>query len=870
MAGVKCAPPGVILGSVVGIVMWGAVAVAEAPPVNPYKGRQEREEVFEFARKPKVEKQGDRYVITFASKGKCDATIAVLDTDGKIIRHLASGILGPRCPAPFVPGLAQSLVWDGLDDSGRPAPAGCRVRVSLGLGAQFERYVYAAPQGVASRGPVGIAMDSNGTLYVMETATAEGRAMNIVQLKAFDREGNYLRTVIPFRADRPEEKVSAVDFLDTPDGRRIPLSAPSGFRPFAGFLLGMSRMPRHIPVITKDGRFIYVCGRAFEDPGGNKARRLLSVYTDGRAPRDQFYGPVLPEGTLGSTFLALSPDEQYVYVTCAKVHDKGPAQVVYRVQWGQKNLLKPFIGVEFEPGADNGHFNDPRGLATDAAGRLYICDYGNDRIQVFSATGEHLKTLPVKGPEQVLVHPKTGALYVLSVRDHHKTATYAELRWEVYGNKSILKFGSIEDWREVARIDLPKRERHFHDCGPVLCLDASRSQPVIWAANVGRQEPGDFLWKIVDQGERLERVEHRVRRYDRWQIKIRPCLAVDCRTDELYVIGGGVETPVRIDGQTGKATPLTLEGEAGRKALDMVGAIALGPEGMLYLRSAKMLPKRERLWMIRRFDRQGRLVPFQEAGEFIETGGKKQTTPWNELPCSFAVDAKGKIYVIGRFSREVEKCHLDLYSAEGKLLRKGLVELTASPGCVRVDGAGRLYVADTIRPRASAFPSFYPNDPRKHLYRWYGTLFRFQSEGGSVLEAGQLGTEYLARYDRPAEVWGALWGFYGISPMPQQAGCQCVTADFDTDDWGRCWVPDVPGNCVAVLDAAGNVLMRFGSYGNWDARGAGSTVPDPPIPLWHPDRVAVSDSHAYVLDSYNRRVVQVNLVYAATAEVPVP
>ena len=39
--------------------------------------------------------------IAFASKGWCDATVAIESTDGKILRHLASGVLGPKAPPPF-------------------------------------------------------------------------------------------------------------------------------------------------------------------------------------------------------------------------------------------------------------------------------------------------------------------------------------------------------------------------------------------------------------------------------------------------------------------------------------------------------------------------------------------------------------------------------------------------------------------------------------------------------------------------------------------------------------------------------------------------------------------------------------------------
>ena len=37
-------------------------------------------------------------------------------------------------------------------------------------------------------------------------------------------------------------------------------------------------------------------------------------------------------------------------------------------------------------GTDNAHFNEPRGIAFDGEGRLYVSDYGNHRIQVYSVT----------------------------------------------------------------------------------------------------------------------------------------------------------------------------------------------------------------------------------------------------------------------------------------------------------------------------------------------------------------------------------------------------------------------------------------------------------------------------------------------------
>ncbi len=123
------------------LIPIGPIVAAEPDgpvPANPFQGMQAREEVFAFAEKPDVTRQGDTWIITFASKAACDATVTIIGPDGRPMCHLASGVLGRNAPYPFQQGsLSQKLEWDGLDDRGEPAPAGCKARVSLGLKASF-------------------------------------------------------------------------------------------------------------------------------------------------------------------------------------------------------------------------------------------------------------------------------------------------------------------------------------------------------------------------------------------------------------------------------------------------------------------------------------------------------------------------------------------------------------------------------------------------------------------------------------------------------------------------------------------------------------------------------------------------------------
>ena len=78
-----------------------------------------------FSAKPTAARDGDKVKITFTVSAPTDVEVAVLDPAGKVVRHLAAGVLGAKNPPPepLVAGLAQSLVWDGKDDAGKPPPA---------------------------------------------------------------------------------------------------------------------------------------------------------------------------------------------------------------------------------------------------------------------------------------------------------------------------------------------------------------------------------------------------------------------------------------------------------------------------------------------------------------------------------------------------------------------------------------------------------------------------------------------------------------------------------------------------------------------------------------------------------------------------
>jgi len=246
----------------------------KAAPVNPCNKMQEREEVFAFAQKPTVKKKGDTWVITFASKGKCDATVSIIGPKGHVIRHLASGVLGANAPHPFKQNsLSQKLEWDGEIDDRKKAPAGCRVRVSLGLKAEHER---------------DLAWDPLPATYL-------------------EKDGKYFRTFWPPPADTPEAKLKelGVEFASTTWGDKVPFGKNS-----YSVLSVRNRKGKKPEIFSKSG------------PTLEKAKSAISALFGDKAPprKVAFPPPELPRNKSHPWYernprLAVNPRTEELYVS---------------------------------------------------------------------------------------------------------------------------------------------------------------------------------------------------------------------------------------------------------------------------------------------------------------------------------------------------------------------------------------------------------------------------------------------------------------------------------------------------------------------------------------------------------------------------
>lgn len=932
----------------------------ESEPIKE-EWRIKREAVYEFIKKPKISNEGNNVSISFETKGFCDVTIAIEDNTNKIVRHLACGVLGNNAPEPFIKNTKeQKIIWDGKDDLGRyiDNKESYVVRVSLGLKPQMERSLLWSPKrranGEVSKGVV-IRAAPEG-VYVSDG----GQAPDHIRL--FSHNGDYIKTVYPFPAKSIKDLKGLIMTPFPQDGKILPV------KPSYQMCTLLTSGDNALNINFKDGSYFHASmdpchkgehARGIYDfalkngkiaVGANRLNRLTPEGTSGGL---NFYGPWIcfqkaggifkpQESTLSMNLggyeilthlkpnkMAFNPNGKILYLTrytenfsLDGLSHNYWQHGVYRMNYEEDKEPELFLG-NTKKGSDSEHFSMPADIACDSKGRIYVADFGNHRVQIFSEEGKLLKTIPVECPTQVILSPadeiyvstwdllgsreetqiKSEKPFVLrkfkSFEEPTLLETYslpiAETRAKFYQNVEI------DFWAEALTIwvtpglvpinDQPN-EKRLRSAGITISTLKNKSFELTKSFE---KESASTVIETMAPGSNRQR------------------LYFDPKKELLYVGEGGYffQDVLTIDINTGKTKKINLPFDAEDMAFDI--------NGLAYLRSEKFLVRYEpETWREVPFDygeerdkityntsssrREGRAVSgislpvnsnWHHGGMHIAPSGNIVVgclfsyAPLGKPPRGMVVanyenKYKPELYP-GRVTHAVYGCeYVHVWDKFGKLIYEDAIKGLGTLNGVAIDNQNNLYVL-------SAAPRH--NGDKQPFNYLAGTMMKFKPGKGKLISDEPSAPVPLPTDEKPkrtpdltnlpgnAWVEGAEWFYGGIGWHGKNngVGCGCRNTRFALDYFGRSFAPEIDRYSVAVIDTAGNLILRIGTYGNIDdgkpliAEGGPAntrSIGGDEVAFVHPAYVATqTDRRVFVADISNYRIASVLLGYNVTESI---
>jgi hypothetical protein len=945
-------------------ILWAAACAAPVFGGALDEFRVKRTETFEFAAngKPRVTREGDRITIAFAVKAPCDAVVAIEGPDGRIVRHLACGVLGDNAPAPFARGtLEQSIVWDGKNDQDEYVDNKDQlgVRVSLGLKAAFEKTLYWEPKRrhgmhapVMQSAPEGV--------YVYDG----GNGIDFVKL--YNHDGSYQRMLYPFPGDRIGQVKGLPQVTYPQDGATLPKKATflqqtfltcgnlygyeyPGKYPFGAEQAGGNS---HYGMYNNAASFLAVAGTRLV----LGKTYLFRMATDGSSGGLDAEGPAVALVTKGRGFdtggrmvgvaphsAALSPDGKTLYLAgylvCHLSH--ASADIIGNGEWDAFHAVyKMDVAGEKPPelfagsaevgksGADNKSFNVPASVAVDKAGRVYVADHLNNRIQVFGADGGFLKSIAATRPAVVCIAGKSQEIYVFS--------SYVYSR-ETGGKQekivpTLTVFQSFDNPQKKLSCPLPAGFgadlNGFWYSGNGLPLSAAvddaGDKPRVWMAMEWAREnvmnrgkvvtpniavftlEGNALQPADNFGRDVEKSIKRAEppRYARARLYANP------RSGKLYAAYGeaydwkSFKTLIEIDPETGKNKIVDLPFDAEDMCFDATG--------YAYLRNISMV--------VRYVPEGWREIPWDYGEErkgvcTSASSDRKETAAVSGLPlpadggwhhggmyvslrgnllvaCGATLEAPKEKYSTGAVAQAGKPYSPPMYPGRSIAGRGGapLLHIWDKHGKVLFEDAlpgigGNTYGLGLDRDNGIYMMHNATRviDGKPYLNKLSGTLIKVMPNKAKVLcQAAPIPLAEANAPKRPVDLVGSglpgawienaewLYGGVGYDGKNAGIGCACWNARMAFDSFARSFAPELDRYHVAVLDAAGNLILRIGRYGNADSAGAGSLVPlgGDEVGMVHGAYLAtITDRRLFVADTASDRIFSVKLDYAATERV---
>ncbi|MHC4402344.1 MAG: hypothetical protein ACYTG0_21985 [Planctomycetota bacterium] len=745
--------------------------------------------------------------------------------------------------------------------------------------------------------------EQKGQLYVLSDPRPVREAPEV---RVFDRQGKYLRTIMPMNPTLPRSSVQDLCRKTAREGE-AELVIPKLFETLCGSL-SLYGAWWHLPqkmALAPDGDLIMsniyrgTLWRMRPD-GGLPLEGWTSVYHRGRNEpfestawtqnywQAQDLKNYMPFHSLHYPYFCFDPSG-LLYVSAGQ--SSRPTKL-YGYHWevseqegsyhwevsGEEGRgacvwkCRMHPGVEIEKLGSFGGFAGPCGLALDGS-HLIVADSGNDRLQVLTEDGrlaasithyEHEgKKSPLYGPTALAIdHEKSLYVLVASEKrpaDPRVERTLSSLRRDVVaaaGNppEAPGKLIKLKSWQQP---DLLAVSKPLHQDVLQIAVDAGVSPPLVWVANGAGpgsllQLAGDDLVvkaKWVDGGQTLSCPR---------QSGDQPILNIDPQTGHLYVED---DSNYRIK-QYGTVYRVDQEGNVLKKwpplFFDARGLKITSPWGALNHQRHFRYPQ-EPLFIDSLFGKDGRIYRWKlgKAGVEIlrfDRAGKPipfKATGTNALFVDHAMQVNfwHDVYHGMDVDRHgnvyyVAKTDVDssLRPVSAYDALRRQVNVYDADGKLQNSGLLRLECVRGIQVDDEGY-LYALHRPAKRPWEDYLALSRFPPSGGEPL-------------------WSRPWEGYIGQAEVAFAPCHCITSRQHQTLDGKGYLYAAGKYSVQVIDCqTGKLVGEFGSYGNMDCQGKGSRFPHPELPFGTISALSVWKDRLFVVDVLNRRIVKCRLIY---------
>jgi hypothetical protein len=642
----------------------------------------------------------------------------------------------------------------------------------------------------------------------------------------------------------------------------------------------------------------------------------------------------------------LSPDGKTLYLTAYHYcrYGKASADIILSGDWhtfhcvlkmdltGDKSP-ELFVGsLELDKsGTDDKSLFVPANVTVDKEGRVYVSDYMNDRVQIFSPDGKLLKSLAVISPSQVSIHAKTQEIYVFS-STIFTDGRGSGIKRKIPAKACLTIFEEFSKANKKKEINLPKEYSDYGQSDWYLgglgfplnaIVDVDGEETNIWLVREWTRKNvmstpvssnvriyslvKDTLVEKVDFDKEVSKKN--INLFPPADSRVR--LYVNPKNQRLYIAEGGTylgkafKVIKEVDPVTGTISKIDIPFDAEDMAFDQ--------RGLAYLRT---------LTTVARYDittNPWREVPWDYGIEdnkvHTESGsGRKEGAVVSAIALpgggdwhhgGMYVNSKGHL-AIGCITPKVEtnvkkdgagyvpimypgrslggrggNVAVHVFDQFGKVLNPDFVPgLANNTYGLGLDNSGSLYMM-------SSGTRFYNGE--KYYRNESGTIIKFKPNQGKIISVGSADIPIpLAEANFPKDpvaigdpaygkawVEGAEWFFGGVGFSGKNAGvgCSCWNARMAFDYFNRTFAPEIDRYSVAVLDEAGNLILRVGQYGNADSQGAKSKVPlgGDEVGMTHGAYLGtLSDKYLFIADPANQNVISVKLNYAKSYKQKLP